>query len=571
MTTLASGASTSFQLNGDQFVTITTQPNTEGSLSVAPVGAGSIANTATNSYFGPPAVTNKQYGPYGQPVTITLTSKFGAIEYVLPLSNSGLKLSDRGLPSIAFNIANTYEAAVVSTGDTLTTRQKDAVIKYLPRLMKSSVYSKIVKLGLCFGNALAGSYVPLLDKLGSGNLTPVGVTAAGDYTAATGLNGNTTNRPRYQVFGATNLSAVSGITANEYGIGVFSLKKSWTTTGVLAGADSSSSGPYLCYANGVNESKIGNISCAYKLDDGSNPTTVQGRGLHIVQVSASAARADYFFGGLLLASGSGTPSGMPATPLSLMANNGSASFSQDTRIGGYVVFSPTITAAEALELDYFFEACNSYAGRTDMISELHVIGDSNSRGLGVTGTQRWSYLLAQMLGVTENNVAISGTTMSRNVDSNSVGSGWAGAWSFSNRYSLGANQKGALTVLSLGTNDVKFKVSYNDFISDYSKYMNSLIAAGVDPGRIIILNIPASTDTGAFGSDVIRQQQFNAGLQQLAAQFGCGYVDLFSNTQSTSNFQADKLHFNVAMHASIPGIILSSIATNSNVMTSGQY
>lgn len=82
MSTLASGQNVTFTLDGDSYFTITTTGGVEGNFTVAPLSNGTVKSSQNAAAFGPPAVAGKQYGPFGCPVTITLTSVTGSITYV---------------------------------------------------------------------------------------------------------------------------------------------------------------------------------------------------------------------------------------------------------------------------------------------------------------------------------------------------------------------------------------------------------------------------------------------------------------------------------------------------------
>jgi hypothetical protein len=78
--TVAAGSSVSFTVTGEQYVTITTSGNTEGTLQFTPVGGGqnSPINTQTLHKLGPAAVAARQYGPWGLPGTVTVSCQTGS-------------------------------------------------------------------------------------------------------------------------------------------------------------------------------------------------------------------------------------------------------------------------------------------------------------------------------------------------------------------------------------------------------------------------------------------------------------------------------------------------------------
>jgi len=78
--TVAAGSSVSFPVTGEQYVTVTTSGNTEGTLQFTPVGGGqnSPINTQMLHKLGPAALSAKQYGPWGLPGTVTVSCQTGS-------------------------------------------------------------------------------------------------------------------------------------------------------------------------------------------------------------------------------------------------------------------------------------------------------------------------------------------------------------------------------------------------------------------------------------------------------------------------------------------------------------
>lgn len=129
MATLASGQSVTLYLSADQYLLITTSGGTEGTLAVTPVAGSvptagdastytaSVANRQGNQRIGPPAVSNKQYGPFGTACQAVLTSTTGAITYtqagegVLRDAN-GNAIGMSGIPAVR---------STLTTNATLTT------------------------------------------------------------------------------------------------------------------------------------------------------------------------------------------------------------------------------------------------------------------------------------------------------------------------------------------------------------------------------------------------------------------------------------------------------------------
>jgi lysophospholipase L1-like esterase len=564
--------------------------------------------------------------------------------------------TDRATGNFALPLVNTYETNVLANSGTLPATHKAAILKHIPRLLRHSVNSKIITLGTCFGGELAGSLVKIIDRAGHGNLVNTN-GVAGDYGVSTGLTGNRAAGAgagsKYALFGASTVAATSLITANgtNWGFGVFSLSRQYNSAGVLAGSDTGN-GTYLGYQGaGVNQSSIGGTTVTYFLPDNVTKQNPQGCRLHTIQ--SFNGTCTYRVGGYTLGTAAGSP-GLPASNISLFGLNASGAFAGDASVGGYVVFSPNLTDAEALELEYFFESVNAEIGRLDMIQNILIIGDSNSRGQGLASptSLNWGYLLGKNLGLVYrtgtaqtgtsssitldagasavddfykgkfvritagtglnsvglitsyvgatkvanitpsglltwttpdvtsvfsidsiDNQGLNSSTLSNNVDAGAGGGGWSSSW-LQNRvwYSAGSRMA-TIYFISLGTNDVKFKVNSTTFITDYETYLNNWFNIGISPNQVVIMGVPATTDTGTYGSDRNQQILFNSGLLALAQKYGCGFVDLFSLTDGVGGaFQGDNLHYTQSMQATIANTImtqLGNIPATSEILVNG--
>lgn len=117
MTTLAVNTNVTFTLSPGDYFTLNSGSSNEGYFKVAPVSGGSVSGTETIVKFGPPALVNKVYGPYGSPVTINLFCTNGtSIDYVLtPYPSAGAVTATSGGVQ---NLAGADLASIVWTGTT---------------------------------------------------------------------------------------------------------------------------------------------------------------------------------------------------------------------------------------------------------------------------------------------------------------------------------------------------------------------------------------------------------------------------------------------------------------------
>lgn len=111
--TVAAGSSISFTVTGEQYVTLTSSGNSEGTIAFAPVGAGlnSPLNTQALTTFGPAAMSARQYGPWGMPGTVTVTCKTGSAAAV------GVGMGGAVSPFVVFQSAIPF---IVPAGDGAT-------------------------------------------------------------------------------------------------------------------------------------------------------------------------------------------------------------------------------------------------------------------------------------------------------------------------------------------------------------------------------------------------------------------------------------------------------------------
>jgi hypothetical protein len=102
MATVTTGNSATFDVGIGLVVTVTTDPNTIGTVARTYVNEGNDSQTVTEA-IGPPAM-NSVYGPYDRTCSMTITSKVGTITYVTsgtPITGSAIIVQEEGVTTTA--------------------------------------------------------------------------------------------------------------------------------------------------------------------------------------------------------------------------------------------------------------------------------------------------------------------------------------------------------------------------------------------------------------------------------------------------------------------------------------
>lgn len=435
---------------------------------------------------------------------------------------SAPRLTTQRIPSIARGLLVNLRANIVAAGSTVTDAELDALSDPLDRLMRSTAWAKILDLWVPVGAALAASLIKIK---GATTTTMTGIALdAGDYTQATGITPNGTDEAVSLGFNPTT----AGCTASDWGYGVFAT--GLTQSGILAGTLSGAA-TYLAYATS-NDSKINGSSAV---------SHVPYAGLNAVQISGGFVST--WSGGVQQASTASSTGTMANGEFTMLACNGGFWSSQTAC--GWAAWSPGLTASEMSDLERFFTSANLALWRPAHQPSVVCVGDSNTVGfgLGSPSTTRWSYLLSQRLGLTEDNQGLNATTMSDNDDGNS-----AARWVSAYPLERSAARRGSLLIVSLGTNDVRYLVPLEHFRQDYSTWLDKQLKAGYDPSQVILCSPPASTDAS---SNQARLQQFGSAIYDISVSVGCKFYDEYAETVGQASlFQADALHRSVAGHAS---------------------
>ena len=457
--------------------------------------------------------------------------------YGQPLTQGQMKLTANVLktPSVAFGVLLNYQAGITSAASTITPRELDVLIEPLERLMRSSVWAKLIDLWVPCGAAAAAGYVKLKYTATSGQ--SVTTTAPPTYTPTTGFTGDGAT-----TFLTTGFKPATEVaTAGEWGFGVYVTNQ--TTSGLLGGTTASNS--YLAYKLGASSRINGNAVI----------TTGQFTRFNAIQ--QSGGNTSVWNNGYVQASAASAAGTLDTAALTLLNSNAGSFFSSQT-VAGYATWTPGLTAGEMLLLTNFFDSVNAGLWRNTWVGSLVACGDSNVSGTGVTSAQRFSALLSGTLGLTENNQGLASSGMSSHDNGGMVGGRWVTNFPVANS----AIKAGTLYLIALGTNDARYAVPIANFAADYETWLNYQFQNGIDPSCFILMAAGAATDalSVAAGAAVFIAQ--NAAIKGLASKYGCGFFDTYALTLGqASYFQGDALHYSVAGHIAISNAILAYIAT----------
>lgn len=201
MATCTNGTPVTFTLNGDQHFVISSNSSIEGEFTVFPVNGVGPKNTQIAGRFGPVAVNNQSFGPYGEPVTVTLKCVYGAsFTYTLPATNLNNV-------NIGAGTAGTGAFTTLSASGATSLNPANASVTVSPTGTGT----------VTMNPATAGN----INNIAVGQTTPAAVKTsnlAATYTDSSGTPGNVTNnsprgRAAFAAAGSTVVVTSSLVTA----------------------------------------------------------------------------------------------------------------------------------------------------------------------------------------------------------------------------------------------------------------------------------------------------------------------------------------------------------------------
>lgn len=433
-------------------------------------------------------------------------------------------------PGLVRGLLNTLRTNIVTATDTVSNAQLDALADPLDRLMRSSAFAKLKVLWVPVGtNATTGALVPIKGA----NFTGISLVS-GDYNDAVGITGDAVAKGVNTNWNPTS----AGVTSTDWGYGAFTT--SMTKSGIVVGSGTS------------NNTFVGFASNGASINTVSAGAAVSLPGFNGVQISGGFVTA--WTGGHKQLTAAGGPGTLVNENIQMLKV--ATTFFSNQSVCGFAAWSPGLTDAEAHELDVFFRCANLALYRPVWQPTLVACGDSNTvgNGAGVTSANRFSKLVADALGLTEDNQGLNGTTMGAN---DTLGTS-SGRWVTQHKIAKSYGRAPALMIVMLGTNDAQCGVSATDFAADYETWLNYQLSGGIDPSQIILITPPAATN--ALTDQTVLTANV-ATVKRLAAVYGTGMVDGYATTLGQAHFQADLLHLNAAGHAAVTAAIVAYIAT----------
>ena len=454
-------------------------------------------------------------------------------------------------------------------------QHRQALETALPALMNSSAWAKIIELWVPLGADLAGALVKLKYPAGnSAALTNHNFVNA-DYTPTGGLTGDGTSK---YLTSDANPSSL-GLTANNFGLAVHTpaLPVNAASLSANSVAVSCVQGAHYFYALGQLFNQF--VFDADILQPTQQPFLNYNNGSGGITPPWGMARMSWVqsFGGKTACGCAAlTMTSKPSTSGNVVPNAtielygiGSGSLFNGT-LTGYALFQG-MTDSELDILSRFFDQINHLAYRS-VLDGLLAFGDSIIRGntLPSYTTQRWTYLLAQALGLNLANFGMDGSTMSvcpllgntgtPNIyncfEYDPTSDGSSPTQNKKGYLGLVLQNSGALVVLGLGMNDLSYSGNMANFITSYTQTLTQLQKAGFSMANVLIAGITYSPASGGslpsngYYTPALAQI-WNGALSNLAAEFGCIYVDMYSlwNSSNWATYlNSDQIHPNSAGH-----------------------
>jgi lysophospholipase L1-like esterase len=201
------------------------------------------------------------------------------------------------------------------------------------------------------------------------------------------------------------------------------------------------------------------------------------------------------------------------------------------------------------------------------------LGDSNTYaiflGSTVTAIQRFSYLLSQSLGITEDNQGIC-ASLFQNTN--------AATQPFPTTQLVNGFDSYGIRVISeypdylffmYGLNDLRWNGnSLTNFTNQLDSFTADLIRKRICPTRIYLGNIPYirpdAYSPGApwTGANNALHLQYNAVIQEVARKYQCRFADIYTqmlNNGGDTLLQSDGIHMNASGHVQIQTAFLNAI------------
>ena len=453
---------------------------------------------------------------------------------------------------IASAVVNQARTAIVAAGGTITSYECWGIAEALEPLIRSTAWAKIQDLWFPMGTTLAGAMVKL--KWNSVGSTQ-SCTSAGTVTYNPNLGITGDGSTGYINTGYNQVTA--GATVSSMGWGV--VGTSATPNGIIGAIAGGLN--YIGYTGNTN----------FIANNTITPTLWVG-GLQSVQTSGG--QAQFWNGGYLGASVTQVQNAFTNGTLALLNNGGSGQtlFSSNT-VAGYATWFPALTAAEMTLLNNFFFQASANISRNLEQGYYVPGGDSITYGVGATtNAYRYSTLVANSLGLPENNQGLSGYALTSGIPLH-------GQWPVNQ----GIKQLPTFTTLMLGTNDIigtnasgsglVWTTVFANMQAQMTSNVNMWLSMGLDPSRLMIMSAPASPNLVTLNStpnttSQAQLAQWDAWLQNFCANAKVGFASGYNATLPYFNtpaaWQGDGIHPTNVAHAALASAVVSAV--NSSVV-----
>lgn len=434
--------------------------------------------------------------------------------------------------------ADTYFAAIVAGGDSISTASRAAVTRLVKRLKATTVWPCIHRCAPYVGTGLGAALQPLKALFGNATDTNNGPFVSGDFNeATTGLRVASGNTKFLQ----------TGYIPNTAGISNSNMHASAFLLDDIDTADANSSPFFATTTSPTSEFGLGTaMSIGY---NGKNTAPYIGPGMF-----SFSCRTD----GVQTVNGYQICRYMPgAAAVSLGGANevlvfGGLKTSGGNRIGwgaiGWYSIGTTLTDQQQRDLTSAVESFQVEMGRTSKKPLCVIFGDSITRGFGMTAaSQRFSRQVANARG--EREMCFGIDNCRTNLDF-TAGNPYALAGI--NRYTDIINNlivKPQTVAIQLGVNDL-----YDDPAASgtqatadlYSTNLQTIIQYCLDHGILaanIYVGSPSYGTDSHFGN-ATKQQMYATAASTAAAAKGVKYVAIWEVTSTSASYtlQGDGIH-----------------------------
>ncbi len=453
-----------------------------------------------------------------------------------------------------------YISDQTAVGSSLTSAEISALDALVVGLKNDGIWSKLLHVSCFRGTNLAGKLLKLKHTVGEGlSWTTVGSWATSSYWTGQGIT-NGTSTTEYLTSGF--VPAAEGLSETNFSGGFFQIN----TTLNFATTSSSFWGPLAPSVNGPQLGSKGSGTAV-------NYTVTSPPGIQALSLIAGATRVlDGFSRAKKDVNLNSTASATMALECALFAGYAGTAVN---RVGlgriGFNFFGSTLTYAEmqqlASRINTFLVAIGAFVG---WAGSFAAIGDSIAFGNGLASatfqTQRWPYLVSQVLGRAEGNLGLNSGFLSYDFTSSPY------TRSGINRYTDLALFTPAIVAMSLGLNDCRTK---DTTVGGWDPALVAICQAntetiitylkstlGLSNRHIAIMGIPYWNDAHY---DATRVGGWIAGQQAAVAAAGGTFVDIWTamvDNGGDALLAGDLLHPNAAGHQVIANAVLAAISAD---------